>query len=188
MSDFENKEQRSSTKSSQIDRSRQFVARMLLILGLGLLVGAAVPPATQPETPPETLPETLPGFPPGAPPTTQPNSPPGRLPDSLPSIPTAGDLFVRGVEKAHRKKIWDTKHALRFKILATNEGQEYLNATLLYDLRTGRVLFVERLRRRALPSQRIDCTPRVGVDYAGAWADRPLRFLIKGNAHVSCRV
>jgi DNA-3-methyladenine glycosylase len=27
--------------------------------------------------------------------------------------------------------------------------------------------------------------PRVGVDYAGAWARRLLRFYIRGNAHVS---
>ncbi len=28
-------------------------------------------------------------------------------------------------------------------------------------------------------------TPRIGVDYAGPWARRLLRFLVKGNAHVS---
>ena len=27
--------------------------------------------------------------------------------------------------------------------------------------------------------------PRIGVDYAGEWAERPLRFYIKGNPHVS---
>src|SRR4051812_10727601 len=27
--------------------------------------------------------------------------------------------------------------------------------------------------------------PRIGVDYAGEWAGRPLRFYIKGNPHVS---
>lgn len=29
--------------------------------------------------------------------------------------------------------------------------------------------------------------PRIGVAYAGDWADRPLRFLIRGNAHVSVK-
>lgn len=27
--------------------------------------------------------------------------------------------------------------------------------------------------------------PRVGVDYAGEWAERPLRFYLRGNPHVS---
>jgi DNA-3-methyladenine glycosylase len=27
--------------------------------------------------------------------------------------------------------------------------------------------------------------PRVGIDYAGAWAARPWRFWIRGNPHVS---
>ncbi len=32
---------------------------------------------------------------------------------------------------------------------------------------------------------RINNRPRIGVDYAGAWARRLLRFYIRGNAHVS---
>ena len=32
---------------------------------------------------------------------------------------------------------------------------------------------------------RVARTPRIGVDYAGAWAARPLRFLIKDNPFVS---
>jgi DNA-3-methyladenine glycosylase len=32
---------------------------------------------------------------------------------------------------------------------------------------------------------RINKRPRIGVDYAGAWARRLLRFYIRGNAHVS---
>ena len=27
--------------------------------------------------------------------------------------------------------------------------------------------------------------PRIGVDYAGEWAARPLRFYLEGNSHVS---
>ena len=34
---------------------------------------------------------------------------------------------------------------------------------------------------------RIVRRPRIGVDYAGAWARRLLRFYIRGNAHVSKR-
>ena len=33
----------------------------------------------------------------------------------------------------------------------------------------------------------IDCGPRVGVDYAGDWADRPLRYLVHDDPHRSRR-
>jgi DNA-3-methyladenine glycosylase len=55
------------------------------------------------------------------------------------------------------------------------------------DLRTSDALYVERVRSRTLPARRIDRTPRVGVGYAGAWARRPLRFLIRGSLYVSGR-
>ncbi len=53
------------------------------------------------------------------------------------------------------------------------------------DLRASRSLFLERLRARALPLSRVFCTRRIGVDYAQEWADRPLRFLIKGTPWAS---
>lgn len=33
--------------------------------------------------------------------------------------------------------------------------------------------------------RRIERGPRIGVDYAGAWAKKPLRFWLAGNPHVS---
>lgn len=48
-------------------------------------------------------------------------------------------------------------------------------------------LFIERVRRRAYPDTRIVVTPRIGVDYAGEWAARPLRFYLRDNQHVSKR-
>jgi DNA-3-methyladenine glycosylase len=51
------------------------------------------------------------------------------------------------------------------------------------DLRVSRELFIERPGGR--PS--IVCTPRIGVDYAGSWAKRRLRFLISENLYVSRR-
>lgn len=48
------------------------------------------------------------------------------------------------------------------------------------DLRVSPVLFIERLRQRALPGRLVTVTPRIGVDYAGDWADRPLRFVAHG--------
>lgn len=53
------------------------------------------------------------------------------------------------------------------------------------DLRTSDRLYIERFRRRALAGSRIGMGPRVGVNYAGPWAHKPLRFWIAGNPHVS---
>lgn len=46
----------------------------------------------------------------------------------------------------------------------------------------GKVLFVED---RGEPVSKIVTTPRIGVDYAGAWKRKPWRFLIKGNKFIS---
>jgi DNA-3-methyladenine glycosylase len=44
------------------------------------------------------------------------------------------------------------------------------------------VLYVED---RGEPAPKILAAPRVGVDYAGKWKDKPWRFLIRGNEFVS---
>jgi DNA-3-methyladenine glycosylase len=46
----------------------------------------------------------------------------------------------------------------------------------------GSVLYV---RDAGEPAPEIIATPRIGVDYAGEWKRKPLRFLICGNAFVS---
>jgi len=56
------------------------------------------------------------------------------------------------------------------------------SATLGCD---GAAITVERTRRRAFAAARIGVGPRVGIDYAGEWRHRPLRFWLRGNAHVS---
>ena len=53
------------------------------------------------------------------------------------------------------------------------------------DPRTSNILFIERLRRGPHPTGSIARTARIGVAYAGIWANRRLRFLIKRNRHVS---
>ncbi len=68
------------------------------------------------------------------------------------------------------------------KLTQTLEIDRTLNRT---DLRTAGSLFIERVRPRTLPPGRILRTARIGVGYAREWADRPLRFLIKGNSWVS---
>jgi len=59
-----------------------------------------------------------------------------------------------------------------------------LNGT---DLRTSGELFIEQARSRAISAKLIGRSPRIGVGYAGDWAQRPLRFFIRGNPHVSGR-
>jgi len=57
------------------------------------------------------------------------------------------------------------------------------------DLRTSRELFIERVRRRALPRKSILATKRIGLNptehWVGDWAVRQLRFFIRGNPYVS---
>jgi DNA-3-methyladenine glycosylase len=55
------------------------------------------------------------------------------------------------------------------------------------DLTQSPTLFVERVRPRTVPAARIVTTTRIGVDYAGEWADAPLRYYLHGNPHVSVR-
>ncbi len=53
------------------------------------------------------------------------------------------------------------------------------------DLVDGRELYLERARWRAMAGSKVAVGPRVGVDYAGEWADRPLRFWVRDSEHVS---
>ena len=55
-----------------------------------------------------------------------------------------------------------------------------------HDLTTGDELWLAP-RIEALPDGAVSVGPRIGVDYAGAWATRPLRFWITGNPSVSGR-
>src|SRR5262249_26256731 len=47
---------------------------------------------------------------------------------------------------------------------------------------TGDVLWIED---RGLEAHAIEASPRVGVDYAGEYKDKPWRFYLRGNPHVS---
>lgn len=51
------------------------------------------------------------------------------------------------------------------------------------DLVRGDTLFLERGAN--VPPRRIVAAPRIGVAYAAEWADKPLRFYVAGNPHVS---
>ncbi|MCE9589536.1 MAG: DNA-3-methyladenine glycosylase [Planctomycetes bacterium] len=53
------------------------------------------------------------------------------------------------------------------------------------DLVAGDTLFLERTRSRCVAASRIVASPRIGVDYAGEWAARPLRFHLRDHPHIS---
>ncbi len=57
------------------------------------------------------------------------------------------------------------------------------------DLVTGRRLYIAaphaRLELPPIPASQIVRAPRIGIDYAGAWAAKPLRFVVKGSPHIS---
>ena len=53
------------------------------------------------------------------------------------------------------------------------------------DLTADSRLWIERTRSRPLPAAALVNTPRIGVDYAGRWAQEPLRWYVRGNPHVS---
>ena len=53
------------------------------------------------------------------------------------------------------------------------------------DLTQSKALFIEM--QRPHPSARIRATRRVGIDYAGSWATKPLRYYLRNNPNVSRR-
>jgi len=53
------------------------------------------------------------------------------------------------------------------------------------DLVDGADLRIVGAGHARLPASAIGCGPRIGVDYAGTWAQAPLRFWIVGNPNVS---
>lgn len=48
----------------------------------------------------------------------------------------------------------------------------------------GKILYVED---RGEPTPKFDATPRIGVDYAGEWKEKPLRFAVRDSQFVSKR-
>ena len=53
------------------------------------------------------------------------------------------------------------------------------------DLPRSNTLWIEQVRSRALPAPRIAVGPRVGIGNSGQWVDKPLRFAVRDNPHVS---
>ena len=93
---------------------------------------------------------------------------------------------VEGIHlmEAHRAK------AKRLRDLCSGPGKlcQALAVTRALDgtdLVEGDDLFIEQVRRRAHRSAEIVVGPRIGIGYAEEWVDRPLRFHLRDNPHVS---
>jgi len=90
---------------------------------------------------------------------------------------------VRGIEqmKQHRKS--NLLHKLASgpgKLCQAFAIDQSLNGA---DV-CGKVLYLED-RGEAMP--KFTATPRIGVDYAGQWKDKPLRFIVRDSEFVSKR-
>ncbi len=53
------------------------------------------------------------------------------------------------------------------------------------DLITSSQIFIEQIRKTTVPASKITTGPRIGVSYAQDWTDKPLRFYLTDNPHVS---
>lgn len=88
---------------------------------------------------------------------------------------------VSGIELMKRRRRIDALRSLASgpgKLCQAFDIDRTLNGA---DL-CGGILFVED---RGEPAPKISAMPRIGVDYAGKWKDKPYRFLIRGNEFVS---
>ena len=90
---------------------------------------------------------------------------------------------IRGVELMKQQRKSDLLHNLAsgpgklcqaFAIDRSHNGADVCGKTLY-------------LEDRGEPTPKFDATPRIGVDYAGAWRDKPLRFVVRDSKFVSKR-
>ena len=90
---------------------------------------------------------------------------------------------IRGVELMKQQRKSDRLHNLAsgpgklcqaFAIDRSHNGADVCGKTLY-------------LEDRGEPTPKFDATPRIGVDYAGAWRDKPLRFVVRDSKFVSKR-
>ena len=101
----------------------------------------------------------------------------------------ASAVLIRAIEPIEGIELMQKRRGTeKLQSLASGPGKlclamaidKALNAA---DMR-GSVLYVED---RGEPAPKIISTPRIGVDYAGKWKDKPWRYLIRGSEFVSKR-
>jgi len=106
--------------------------------------------------------------------------------------PTEGLGAMRGLRSGPRRsvKLGKAKAGLREDELCSGPARlcqalaidRQLNGI---DLTTDSRLWIERARRVDPGGLEVRMTARVGVEYAGVWADKKLRWFVDGNRHVS---
>jgi len=90
---------------------------------------------------------------------------------------------LQGVELMQRRRQSDTLRSLASgpgKLCEAFDIDRSLNGA---DL-CGSMLFIED---RNEPMPKLRATPRIGVNYAGSWKDKPFRFVVHGSEFVSKR-
>jgi len=95
-----------------------------------------------------------------------------------------GEAHMRSTLVCHRR---DTTPALDLcrgpgRLCRSLAIDRTLNAR---DLTTDASIWVERLRSRALARRHTGISPRIGIDFAGEWRLKPLRFFIEQCRAVS---
>lgn len=100
----------------------------------------------------------------------------------------ASAVLIRALEPIEGIKLMQKRRGLdELRKLVSGPGKLCLamaidKALNSADMSRGNVLYVEDRGERAA---KIVARPRIGVDYAGKWKDKPWRFLIRGNEFVS---
>ncbi len=99
---------------------------------------------------------------------------------------------VEGLEAMRRLRNawWRSGRALTEADLCSGPGKICQSLALAraqdgLDLTTDSRLFIERVRSKPMEEELIVAGPRIGLGIAGAWADAPLRWFVRGNPHVS---
>lgn len=103
-----------------------------------------------------------------------------------PAVLIRGGIVIEGLEAALSNRGWTAaKHAAKPGALA--DGPAKLCRALAIDLglnaidlTADRRLYLEAGEAGTVDETAVIRTPRIGVDYAGAWASRPLRFVERG--------
>jgi DNA-3-methyladenine glycosylase len=96
-------------------------------------------------------------------------------------------VLIRAVEPLEGLSLMQSRRQTeRLRSLASGPGKLCrafaIDRTLNGNDVCGKVLYLDD---HGEPAPKVMTTPRIGVDYAGKWKDKPWRFLIKGNEFVS---
>jgi DNA-3-methyladenine glycosylase len=110
---------------------------------------------------------------------------------AAPEVPEA--VLIRAIEPVLGLEIMRSRRGARVHDQALGRGPGNLTRALGVDrssngadLRTAPLRLLRPAGGHGLPhGGDVLCSPRIGVDYAAAWAARPWRFSVRGSASVS---